>query len=946
MKKLTILCALTICCVLTVVLQAYPQSVQEIQGASAHWVSSEYLIWDVSSDAEKVEIRYSLEADISIENEGLHGGMAIALDKANELPGHLASAFRHIADRSIFSVDIDQDKISQIIKGQLIAAEYDSDGVLLSATRIQFPGLIDDLYTYSGSLGPVYQESDISLKVWAPTARSMYIEIFDTEKNSIAQVKAGVENPANGVWSFTGGMDWDQKFYRLLVDVFHPMSGEFHQFSVTDPYSVSLSVDSHFSQFIDLNSDEFKPEGWDEFVKPQLRPVDISIYEAHVRDFSIWDTSVPEAYRGTYNAFTLNGENGNPLSDGMRHLRELSDAGLTHLHLLPINDIATVIEDTSARVDLHHPYSRICEFIDNARILELCEEFGDTPIRQVFEELTAKDPVTDIIQKPYSLPGRMEGLATLDGFNWGYDPFHFNAPEGSYSTNPDGPQRIREVRKMVQALFEIGLYTVIDVVYNHTFASGPDSRFSVLDKIVPGYYHRYNPDTGEIETSTCCDNTAAEHAMMEKLLIDSVLLWAKHYKIDSFRFDLMGHHPRYVMENLRDSLATLTLDEHGVDGANIYIYGEGWNFGEVAENRIFEQASQFNMGGTGIGNFNDRLRDGIRGGNYSWDGPQQGFTSGQYLFPNEHADADPNRRLDILLSQADRIRVGMAGNLANYPYTNRYGERVTGDNEYIGYALLPQETVNYIDKHDNETLWDNTQTKLPADMDMDTRVRIHNLSNAMINFSQGIPFFQMGSDILRSKSMDRNSFDSGDWYNAIDFTLGEHKWATGLPPAWDNENLWDDMVVFMSNSNIDVKKEHMELSNRLFREQLEIRYSTPLFRLGTAAEIHTRVAFHNVGPNQKPGIIAMSVSDGICAGEALDDDLDGMLIVYNADIQSRTIHLPGFNQLELHPVQQRGTDQAVTAATAENGDITIPALSYAVFFQYSDGEQGHFPCNF
>ncbi len=946
MKKPAIIFTLTIICLFAFNNPASSQVVQEIQGASAHWVSADYMIWDVSSEAEKVEIRYSPEADISIENGTLIGGNSITVERAGDLPEHLALAFRHIADRSVFSVSIDEDKISRMIKGQLIAAEYDSDGVLLSATRIQFPGLIDDLYTYNGTLGPIYDVNNIVLKLWAPTSKIVHLELFDSEKNPIAQVKPDIENPANGVWQFTGGLDWDQKFYRLLVDVYHPVSGEFHQFSVTDPYSVSLSTDSHFSQFIDLNSDEFKPEGWVDFKKPQLRPVDISIYEAHVRDFSIWDESVPEVYRGTYNAFTLNGVNGNPLSDGMRHLRELSDAGLTHLHLLPINDIATVIEDTSARVDLHHPYNRICEFVDDERIDELCVEFGDTPIRQVFEELAEQDAVTSIIQKPYSLPGRMEGLAVLDGFNWGYDPFHFNTPEGSYSTNPDGPQRILEVRKMVQALYEIGLYTVIDVVYNHTFASGPDSRFSVLDKIVPGYYHRYNPDSGEIETSTCCDNTAAEHAMMEKLLIDSVLLWAKHYKIDSFRFDLMGHHPRYVMENLRDSLATLTLEEHGVDGANIYIYGEGWNFGEVADNRIFEQASQFNMGGTGIGNFNDRLRDGIRGGNYSWDGAQQGFASGQYLFPNEHVDADPSRRLEILLSQADRIRVGMAGNLADYPYTNRYGERVTGGNEYIGYALLPQETVNYIDKHDNETLWDNTQTKLPAEMEMDARVRIHNLSNAMINFSQGIPFFQMGTDILRSKSMDRNSFDSGDWYNAIDFTLEEHKWATGLPPAWDNENLWDDMVVFMSNPNIEVNKEHMELSNRLFREQLEIRYSTPLFRLGTAAEIHTRVAFHNVGPNQKPGIIAMSVSDGMCAGEPLDDDLDGILIVYNSDIQSRTIHLPGFNQLVLHPVQQRGTDQAAIAATAENGDITIPALSYAVFLQYADGGEGQFPCNF
>ncbi|MCC5940512.1 MAG: pullulanase-type alpha-1,6-glucosidase [Balneolaceae bacterium] len=923
----------------------YSQQLNGVDGASAHWVSADYLIWDVSDDAHRVELRYSTDTEIIIENGAIIGGTAIELDQRVELPDDIASAFRHIADRPAFSVSVETDRIFQIIKGQIIAAEYDSDDHLISATRVQFPGVIDDLFGYEGELGPIYKDNKIQLKLWAPTAKNVKLELFDSEKKLIEQLEADSPAAKSGVWQFSGTYDWDRKYYRFLVDVYHPVSGRFHQFSVTDPYSVSLSVDSHFSQFIDLDSADLKPEGWDELVKMQLNPVDLTIYEAHVRDFSIWDESVPEKYRGKYSAFTLNGENGKELSDGMRHLTELSDAGLTHLHLLPINDIATVIEDTTKRVDLHHPYSRICDFIKDDRLQEFCDEYQETPIRQVFEVLVEQNPITDEIQKPYSLPGRMEGLAILDGFNWGYDPFHFNVPEGSYSTEPDGPQRILEVREMVKSLYEIGLHTVIDVVYNHTFASGPDSRFSVLDKIVPGYYHRYDPDSGEIETSTCCDNTAAEHKMMEKLLIDSVVLWAKQYKIDSFRFDLMGHHPRYVMENLRDSLAALTTEEHGVDGANLYLYGEGWNFGEVADNRIFEQASQFNMGGTGIGNFNDRLRDGIRGGNYSWDGPNQGFTSGQYLFPNERADEDPGRRLEILLSQADRIRVGMAGNLANYPYTNRYGERVTGENEYIGYALLPQETVNYIDKHDNETLWDNTQTKLPADLDMESRVRIHTLSNAMINFSQGIPFYQMGTDILRSKSMDRNSFDSGDWYNAVDFTLENHKWANGLPPAWDNENLWGDMEEFMSNPVISVEKEHMEFSNRLFREQLEIRYSSPLFRLDTAFAINTRVMFHNVGPNQIPGIIAMSLSDGICAGEPIDDELDGILIVYNADIETRTIQLPGFNNLELHPVQQRGTDQRALEASAENGEITVPPLSYAVFIQKNNKTQGSFPCN-
>ena len=184
-------------------------------------------------------------------------------------------------------------------------------------------------------------------------------------------------------------------------------------------------------------------------------------------------------------------------------------------------------------------------------------------------------------------------------------------PEGSYSTNPDGPARIVEFREMVQALNKMGLRVVMDVVYNHTNASGQNPK-SVLDRIVPGYYHRLN-DSGAVETSTCCSNTASEHNMMEKLMVDSVVTWAKDYKVDGFRFDLMGHHMMSNMLKVRAALDALTLAQDGVDGKSIYMYGEGWNFGEVADNARGVNATQLNLAGTGIGTFNDRSRDAVRG---------------------------------------------------------------------------------------------------------------------------------------------------------------------------------------------------------------------------------------------------------------------------------------------------------------------------------------------
>jgi pullulanase len=349
------------------------------------------------------------------------------------------------------------------------------------------------------------------------------------------------------------------------------------------------------------------------------------------------------------------------------------------------------------------------------------------------------------------------------------------------------------------------------------------------------------------------------------------------------------------------------------------------------------------MGGTGIGNFNDRSRDGIRGGNYTNNRRDQGFTNGRFLFPNEDA-GDADEELAALLDQGDRTRVGMTGNLADYPYINRIGESVTGGNEMIGYAELPQESVNYIDKHDNETLWDNTQSKLPHDLEMDQRVRVHLLSQAMINFGQGVPFHQMGTDILRSKSMDRNSYDSGDWYNAIDFTLETSNWGIGLPPGWDNSDLWDGQRVFLSNPNIDIQKEHMELAHQLFREQLEIRYSSPLFRLPTGDEINKRVAFHNTGPDQIPGIIAMSYSDGVCTGKDLDPSLDGVLIIFNSSLNEQSIEL-NLSGMTLHPLQETGSDEIVKESRIENGRVTVPGLTTAVFVKEQDGEPGEFMCN-
>ena len=363
--------------------------------------------------------------------------------------------------------------------------------------------------------------------------------------------------------------------------------------AVTDPYSVALTTNAARSVLADLADPALAPNGWQRLRKPALRqPEDSTIYELHVRDFSISDETVPAAHRGTYLAFT------DRRSDGMRQLRDLARAGVTSLHLLPANDIATIEEDRSKQ---QGPPCDLRSFPP------------DSPLQQ---ECVAK-------------------VAGTDGYNWGYDPLHHTTPEGSYSTVPDGPARTLQFRRMVEGINRAGLRVIMDVVYNHTPAAGQDPK-SILDRIVPGYYQRLNPATGAVETSTCCSNTATEHLMMGKLLIDSVLTWARQYKVDGFRFDLMGHQPKALMVELRRDLDALTRSRDGVDGKRIYLYGEGWNFGEVADNARFVQASQLNLAGTGIGTFSDRLRDAVRGGSpFDADPRTQGFANGLFTDPND-----------------------------------------------------------------------------------------------------------------------------------------------------------------------------------------------------------------------------------------------------------------------------------------------------------------------
>jgi pullulanase-type alpha-1,6-glucosidase len=875
---------------------------------SAYWVSADTIAWSEAVDpALTYKLHYAPLGGLEATGAGITGGEFLTLmrDPAG-MPEWLKEKFPHLASLPVLKINpVDQAFVPEILKGQLAVSAVTAENASVNATGLQIPGVLDDLYTYTGELGISWDQRIPTLRLWAPTAKAVTLHLFlDSDPTTTASQLPMVLDPATGVWTIEGHPSWRGQFYLYEVEVYVHSTGRVEYNLVTDPYSLSLAMNSTRSQIVDLNDAILKPDGWEDLEKPALSvPEDISIYEIHVRDFSVHDPSVPDELQGTFKAFTL------PDSYGVQHLRALEQAGLTHLHLLPVFDIATINENKAE---------------------------WQTPD----PDLLASYPPDS--EEQQNLIG---AVRDLDAFNWGYDPLHYTAPEGSYSTDPDGPTRIVEFREMVSSLNEMGLRVVMDVVYNHTNASGQSDK-SILDRIVPGYYHRLN-DRGAVETSTCCANTASEHNMMEKLMIDSLVTWAVEYKVDAFRFDLMGHHMKSNMLNVRAALDALTIEEHGVDGKSIYLYGEGWNFGEVANNARGVNATQANMAGTGIGTFNDRLRDAVRGIGPFDSGTglldKQGFANGSYYDPKPSVSGD---QLERLLLQSDQVRVGMAGNLRDYQFIDRYGNLVTGANvDYngspAGYTLDPQEEITYISKHDNQTLFDINVFAAPLETSMADRVRMQNVGLSTVLLGQGVPFLHAGSDMLRSKSLDRDSYNSGDWFNKLDFTYADNNFGVGLPPAWANESNWDIMRPFLADTSLRASQDDILQMSELTRELLAIRYSSRLFRLQTFEDVQSRLSFLNTGPDQLPGLIVMTLSDKLDLN--MDPMFESVIVLINANDETQAFQDDTLFGLPfvLHSVQRESVDMLVRTSSFNPvmGEFVIPGRTVAVFVEYDRPQQ-------
>uniref|UniRef100_A0A0E0DAM9 Glycosyl hydrolase family 13 catalytic domain-containing protein n=1 Tax=Oryza meridionalis TaxID=40149 RepID=A0A0E0DAM9_9ORYZ len=826
-----------------------------VSDARAYWVTRSLIAWNVNDQDTSLFLYASRDATMHVSDGAIHGyDSKIELEPEHaSLPDNVAEKFPFIRSYRTFRVPSSVD-VASLVKCQLAVASYDAHGRHQDVTGLQLPGVLDDMFAYTGPLGAVFSDKDVDLYLWAPTAQDVRVCFYDGPAGPLLQTVQLKE--LNGVWNVTVPRYRENQYYLYEVKVYHPSTSQVVKCLADDPYARGLSANGTRTWLVDINSETLKPASWDELSdeKPNLESFsDISIYELHIRDFSAHDSTVDCNSHGGFRAFTFQD------SAGIRHLRKLSAAGLTHVHLLPSFHFASVDDNKSN-----------WKFVDEAQLAKLPP--GSDEQQAAIVSIQQEDP-----------------------YNWGYDPVLWGVPKGSYASNPDGPSRIIEYRQMVQALNRIGLRVVMDVVYNHLDSSGPFGVSSVLDKIVPGYYLRRNVN-GQIENSAAMNNTASEHFMVDRLIVDDLLNWAINYKVDGFRFDLMGHIMKNTMIRAKSAIQSLTRDVHGVDGSKIYLYGEGWDFGEVAQNKRGINASQINMSGTGIGSFNDRIRDSVNGGNPFGNPLQQGFSTGLFL------------------------EIGLAGNLKDYVLRTHTGEAKKGSDIYtfdgspVGYTSSPVETINYVSAHDNETLFDIVSIKTPIGLSIDEKCRINHLASSMIALSQGIPFFHAGDEILRSKSLDRDSYNSGDWFNKIEPRL--------------------------ENPSFRPSKNHILSVFDNFVDILKIRYSSPLFRLSTASDIEQRVRFHNTGPSMVPGVIVMSIKDAQnekCEMAQLDKNFSYVVTIFNVCPHEVTIEIHDLASLGLglHPIQVVSSDALVrqSAYEASKGRFTVPRRTTAVFVQ-------------
>ncbi len=659
---------------------------------------------------------------------------------------------------------------------------FDGYGELtVSKTKVFSTEDFEKAFYYEGTdLGAIWSKDKTTFRLWAPTASNVTLNLYEkgVGRNLIETIP--MDQKEKGTWYTEKSGDLDKIYYTYTVTV----DGVVQE--TIDPYAKAAGVNGERGMIVNLEATD--PSGFNEEARPKfVNPTDAVIYELHIRDFSV-DTSSGIKNKGKYLAFTENGTTTpSGVSTGIDHLKEL---GVTHVHLLPSFDYASINEATLVNQD----------------------------------------------------------------FNWGYDPENYNVPEGSYSTDPQkGEVRINEYKQMVQSLHRSGIRVIMDVVYNHTFSTN-----SSLNKTVPGYYYRMTEEGQYSNASGCGNETASERAMVRKFMVDSVVYWATEYQIDGFRFDLMGIHDIETMNAIRDAL-------NQVD-PTILVYGEGWTAGSSPLPEE-ERAIKANMTAlhSGIAAFSDDLRDGIKGSVF--EELEKGFVTGQP-------------------GMEESIKFGIVAS-TEHPQID-YSKVNYSDQAW---AKEPTQTISYASAHDNLTLWDKIATSNFTDR-LEDRRKMNMLSGAIVLTSQGIPFFQAGEELLRSKptdvsgtTFDENSYQSPDAVNSI-------KWDT---------------------------KESNRAVYEYYKGLIAFRKAHPALRMTTTQELQKNLTFLE---NLPENVVGYTIDNSPNA-----ETSKSICIVFNANNASIPVTVPAGSWNVYVRGDQAGKE---IIETIEGGSITIAPISALV----------------
>lgn len=559
----------------------------------------------------------------------------------------------------------------------------------------------DNYFSYDGELGALYEKEGTLLRVWTPTAKSVEVWIYADDSFKGPSTKIEMVQKPKGI--FEAYLPGDQHGTIYVYKIFFLNNRE--SISV-DPYARATTVNGMKSVIADLN--RTNPDGWGERLPAFGLPEEAIIYELHIRDFSISETS-GIVNKGKFLGLTeKNTQNASGRKTGLDYLIDL---GITHIQILPMFDYATV---------------------DEANLTE-------------------------------------------PQYNWGYDPLNYNVPEGSYSTDPFDPfNRIFELKQMIRTLHDNGLRVIMDVVYNHVY----DPKDQALERTVPGYFYRYNAD-GSLANGTGVGNdTASERHMMRKYIIDSVKYWAKEYHLDGFRFDLMGIHDSVTMNAIREALDKID--------PSIIIIGEGWEMSTPLPEDL--KASQRNAQAMPrIAHFNDSIRIALKGSDFG-DEKDRGFISGK------------NYLEDLLLRN---IKGAM---------------HLSSHSSYVD----PEQVIQYVEAHDNLTLYDKLLRSNPDDSE-EVRIKRHTLATSIVLLSQGVPFIHGGQEFLRTKAGVANSYQSPDEINQFE---------------WERVTTYQESVAYVKGL-------------------IALRKSEYLFRLHTHEEIDT----HFTMLSENFNIVAFSLTN-------------------------------------------------------------------------------------